>query len=194
MVGAMQEKGQGNGVISELIDFVNRAEQIGNYPVNTAGGHKAALRVVSQVLTDEESTSIDTFREHLEQIFQRVFNKNKKISPGSLHVYQRRINSVMSDYENYGRTPQAMAAWKRKSRATQSQKVEKKEVGEQVQQVEKGVPFAESMHREGVAMIQVEVPVRPNAKAILLVPSDLTSNECERLETFLRASVTNTKK
>lgn len=181
--GEMEQIGR---VVTELPEFIDAAEHMGNYPTNTAGGFKAALRLVSSVLTDEEASSLDTFRRHLEPIFQRVFNKNKsRVSAVSLKVYRGRINTVLSDYEQYGRDPQAMASWKRKGRAMMPRRSSQHtETKHRVEEGEQG-----ELVQGGPAMNRHELSLRPNAKAILLIPSDLTKAESVRIKTLLDACV-----
>ncbi len=180
----MERSGQ---IVTDLVEFIDRAEQIGNYPTNTAGGIKAAIRLVSKVLTEEEATSVDTFREHLEQIFQRVFNKNKKISPTSLQAYRARINTVLTDFEQYGQSPTAMATWQRKKRVFTPRRQSNSNNGGD------GSQGGGELSIESTAslMSRHEMPLRPNVKAILLLPVDLRDSEARRLKTLIDACVTS---
>ncbi len=170
--------------IAELIDFVNAAERMGTYPTNTAGGIKAAIRMASSVLTEQEAESLDTFRSHLDAIFQRVFNKNKsKISAVSLKVYQRRIGSALSDYEQYGRDPQAMANWKRRTRVAAPRKISQGDI----LLPESGKLESGELGSISVGMNRHELTLRPGVKAILLIPADLSMNETKKIKALLDA-------
>ncbi len=183
----VQEKDMGslgNGkVVSELVTFIESAERMGNYPSSTAGGMKAALRLASSVLTEEEANSLDTLSGHIDQIFQRIFNKYKsKMNPSSIATYRQRLQSAVSDYEKHGQNPSAMASWKRKVRMVGSRRAQ---------------PGGQPTGREtlpvtdlsGPSMIRLELPVRPNAKAIVLIPADLNRAEADRIKKLIDASV-----
>src|SRR3989338_9304441 len=119
-------------VESKLAMFINEAERKGNYPPNTADSMRSvARRLISPVLTDSESGSMDTLLAHSAAIVQRICNnKNNrdKWSDGSLRTNRTRIATLLSDYGEHGRTPQAMAAWKRTPRIIKTRRnVEKKE-------------------------------------------------------------------
>ena len=168
VAGTVEVKGpaQNGKMVNELLEFVNVAERNGNYPPNTAGGMKAAIRAVSPVLTEQEASSLDTFREHLDPIFQRVFNKNKsRLSPISLGVYRRRIHTALSDYEQYGRNPQAMASWNRKVRTVRTRRSSQEP--SQLGGGESKLAGQHEVAQGGRALNRHELSL-PNAKAILL--------------------------
>src|SRR3989344_2230656 len=103
--------------IQSLIEFTFAAEKSRKYPSNTAGAMRSALRLFERDMTDEEKESIDTFKNHIDQISQSVFNKNKsKMSATSLETYKRRLDSLINDYEKYGTEPSKMASWDRTPR------------------------------------------------------------------------------
>lgn len=176
------------GMLKDLVQFIDSAERIGNYPPNTAAGLKAAVRLAAKVLTEEEAASLDTFRDHLEQIFQRVFNKNKgRMSATSIGTYQRRVASLISDYDQYGRNASTMAMWKRKVRTVSPRRSHNG--GAQLPSIEEPTVADMTGMGGGPSMNRQEISLRPNVKAILLVPADLTEAEAKRIKTFVDANV-----
>lgn len=183
------ELGKNSKMLEDLFRFVDKAEQLGTYPANTAAGARAALRALSSVLTQEEAESLDTFRSNLEAILGRVSNK-KNISPVSLRTYQTRVTSLLDDYARYGQNHLSLASWKRKPRSgtiaspvgSKSKRKEENEiVGSQ------GVVAPQA----GGLMTRLELPLRPNTKAILLLPEGLSKAEAERIKSYIDASVVN---
>lgn len=189
--GKEKPMGHNGKVVTELVEFIDAAERMGNYPTNTAGGIKAAIRKVSSILTDEEAVSLDTFRNHLESIFQRVFNKSKSskspVSAISLKVYRTRINTVLSDYEQYGRNHEAMASWKRRVRTATSRRPSNMKTD--AANGEQALALGDLMQPGGRAMTRVEIPLSQNAKAILLVPSDLSEGESKKIKAYIDAGL-----
>lgn len=95
----------------ELFSFVDRAEKSRKYPTETAKSLRAALRLYEADLNEEESKSLEKFKENFKQITSSVFGKNaNKFTSGSLATYQSRVQKVLSEYEKYG-DPQKMNSW-----------------------------------------------------------------------------------
>lgn len=181
----------GNGrMIGELREFVLTAEKSGNYPPNTAGGMKAALKLVSTVLTDQEAATLDTFRDHLDQIFNRVFNKHKsKVTPVTLQTYKTRIRTLVSDYGKYGSNPSAWASWNRRTRSGSSKST-------QNGSAKKGQPLEEtpsisgaSSSESGSSMNKLEVVLGPSEKAVLWIPATLSQDGVTKIKKLLDAFV-----
>ena len=167
--------------LKTLTDFLDAAEKNRKYPANTIYGIKAALKLFDNELTQEEGESFDTFKLHIDQIYQSVFSKNKsKISAASLETYKRRIYGLVSDYEKYGIDPTKMTLWEKpiRNRQLKSKAVEKNET-----------PKAVSSNIQGaseVSINRVEITFNPGRKAIILVPFDITDKEAERIEGLIR--------
>lgn len=99
-------------VMDTLRDFIDSAERSRKYPTNTAVALKNALKLFEAELNEEEALSLDTFKDHLDQIYHSVFEKNKnRMSVGSLATYKARVNRVLGDYEKYGSDPTKFATW-----------------------------------------------------------------------------------
>lgn len=170
-----------NDTIQTLTDFIEAAKRSRKYPDNTAYGFRAALRLFEPELTSEEKESLDTLKSHFEQIYQNVFNKNKsKYTASSLSVYRRRLLNLMADYEKYGIDPTKIASWNRPLRKISSRKPE--DGGGLIGITTEGQGVASTQpNGRGPAMDRFELSLRPNVKAIILVPSDLSTEEVKKI-------------
>ncbi len=172
-----------SSVTKELLDFIDTAERNRKYPGGTAAGRRSALRLFEVELNDEEKESLDTFKKNLDQIYQNVFNKNKSnMSAGSLATYKMRLESLIKDYEKYGQDPTKLANWNRPVRKYKKAPLEKEvrdlipatEPKPEVLPIEKGSDFS-----------RFELPLRPGIKAIIIVPSDISKSEVEKLRGYI---------
>lgn len=177
--------------LQSLIEFINAAEKSRIYPANTAGALRSALRLYEPELTDEEKESVDTLRDHLEQISQSVFNKNKsKMSVASLETYKRRIRTLLGDYEKYGTDPSKMASWSRKPRIRRSNMT----LGANQQRTAKeGETPSENSLEQSTKIVRFEISLRPDAKAIILTPSDMTAEDVKKIKGYIDYLATLTK-
>lgn len=169
-------------IIENLTEFVDAAERNRKYPAGTAAGRRSALRLFEPELTDEEKESLDTLKEHLEQIFQNVFNKNKsKMTAASLTTYKRRLLSLISDYERHGTDPNKMASWNRTIRKVATGVLKSKG------KIDANHPhdIGETVLVKSSEVSRFELPLRPGIKAIILVPSDITKEEVGKLRRYV---------
>lgn len=172
-----------SSVTKELLDFIDTAERNRKYPVGTAAGRRSALRLFESELNDEEKESLDTFKKNLDQIYQNVFNKNKSnMSAGSLTTYKMRLLSLIKDYEKYGQDPTKLANWNRP--------VRKYNKASSDQEPKQSNPTAESkqevlLPEKGSDFSRFELPLRPGIKAIIIVPSDISKSEVEKLRSYI---------
>lgn len=172
-----------SSVTKELLDFIDTAERNRKYPLGTAAGRRSALRLFEVELNDEEKESLDTFKKNLDQIYQNVFNKNKSnMSAGSLTTYKMRLLSLIKDYEKYGQDPTKLANWNRPVR-----KYNKASSEQEPKQLN---PTAESkqevlLSEKGSDFSRFELPLRPGIKAIIIVPSDISKSEVEKLRSYI---------
>lgn len=168
-------------VIKTLHDFIDTAERNRKYPAGTASGRRAALRLFESELNDEERESLDTFKLHIDQIYNNVFTKNpSKMTAESLLTYRNRLNALISDYEKYGTNPIKMANWNRPVRKLNPK------TKEAPKREEKQVKLAQEQEvYKDIDMSRFELPLRPGVKAIILVPSDISKSEVEKLRGYI---------
>lgn len=172
-----------SSVTKELLDFIDTAERNRKYPVGTAAGRRSALRLFEVELNDEEKESLDTFKKNLDQIYQNVFNKNKSnMIAGSLATYKMRLLSLIKDYEKYGQDPTKLANWNRPVRRYNKASSE--------QEPKRSNPTAKPkqevlLPEKGSDFSRFELPLRPGIKAIIIVPSDISKSEVEKLRSYI---------
>lgn len=176
-----------NANFQSLYDFIARAEKSRKYPPNTAMGYKNALNLIAPELNEEEKASLGILKSNLDQIFNTLFNKDNKVTPGTLEAYKYRVRLVIRDFESYGIDAAKMANWNRQVRTRRIQKSHKEDGGTQgqvilsVQSPETRVPEL------GSTMTRFELSLRPDAKAIILTPSDLTVEEVEKIKVYIES-------
>lgn len=172
-----------SSVTEELIDFIDTAERNRKYPLGTAAGRRSALRLFESELNDEEKESLDTLKKNLNQIYQNVFNKNKSnMSAGSLATYKMRLESLIKDYEKYGQDPTKLANWNRPVR-----KYKKISSGQEIKGSNPAIEPKQEMQfpEKGSDFSRFELPLRPGIKAIILVPSNITKNEVDKVRKYI---------
>ena len=152
------------------------------------------IRLYEPELTDEERESLDTFKEHLEQLSQSVFNKNKsKMSATSLETYRRRLHALLNDYDKYGTDPSKMASWNRVIRIRRSNKASK--AGEQTPSSQDNPgEINERSLEQNSKIIRFEISLRPDAKAIILTPSEMTAEDVKKIKGYIDYLATCTTK
>lgn len=171
--------------IQSLTEFIAFAEKSRKLAANTAGAMRSTLRLFESELTDEEKESLDTFKGHLDQIFRSVCNKNKsKMSDITLATYGRRMRVLLNDYEKYGADPSKMISWHHESHARQGGKIPKVD---QQTTVERKVAEAsgEGSLEQSSKVIRFEISLRPDAKAIILTPTDMTAEEVGKIAGYV---------
>ena len=171
-----------NNTYQSLYEFIDSAEKSRNYPENTADALKAALRLFESELQDEEKDSLETFKNHLEQIYSSVFNKNKsKYTIATLETYKRRIKSLLNDYDKYAHDPSKMASWDRKPRVVKRNK----NSSSFAKQTEDNRNLNEDQMKPSSTLTRFELPLRADVKAIILTPSDLTKDDVKKLRGYI---------
>lgn len=172
-----------DSLITELKDFIGVAERDRKYAPNTATGFRVALGLFEKELNDKERESLQTFKEHLDAIYQSVYRDNRtKFKSSTLEEYKKRVKKILQDFETYGNDPSKMAAWN-PARPTKSAAKNK------IKQLDKKEPQSlendEPQTRETVSLTRFELPLRANVKAIILTPSDLTSEEADKIRAYI---------
>lgn len=170
-----------SSVINQLFDFINTAEKNRKYPQGTALGRRAALKLFEAELNEGEKESLGTLKANLEQIYQNVFNKNKsKMNAESLVTYKKRLEKLIEDYEAYGIDPTKLANWNRATR-----KVRINTTQSNNQKVKEQIPNSSSASGKEIELSRFELPLRPNVKAIIIVPSDIKKSEVEKVRKYI---------
>lgn len=170
-----------NSTVNDLLEFIKIAEKNRKYPTNTASGLKAALRLFNVELNEQERESIDVFESNIEQIFKNVYQKNKsKMTDSTLGIYKKRVYKIIDDYRKYGSEPGKMSSWYPTARAI------KKSNSKVVKDKEKISDDSSLRYSESnIAMVRFELPLRPDVKAIILTPSDITKDEVTKVKKYI---------
>ena len=172
-----------SSIISELRGFIDVAERDRKYAPNTATGHRVALGLFEKELNDKEREDLEEFKNHLEAIYQSVYRNNKKFKSSTLEEYKKRIRKVIQDFETYGNDPSKMVAWTpSKRKPSNRNKIQEKTTMEDAEHTASPI---ETLERESGSLTRFELPLRPNMKAIILTPSDLTSEEVDKILAYI---------
>jgi len=165
--------------IQDLYDFIDRAAKSHKYPDNTAWSLKSAIKKFEPLLNEEERTSVEKFRDNLDPLTQKLFNKDKSTSASSLTTYKSRVTKVISDFEKYGNDASKMANWTVKTISrTRHSKIEKEDAP-----IENGQMSNNSESIQGMA--RFELPLRPGMKFVLIVPPDISDQERSIIKALL---------
>lgn len=168
-----------SNIITNLLDFIEDAEKNRKYPKNTASARRSVVRFFEKDLNEQEKESLETLKKNLEQISQNIFNKNKSsMNVNSLLTYKNRFTALIKDYEKYGVNPAMMANWNRPLRKISVRGEKSKE------NTALDMQIRESDH-VNIEMSRFELPLRPGVKAIILVPSDITKNEVNKVRKYI---------
>jgi site-specific recombinase XerD len=173
--------------IKDLYDFIDTAHRNRKYPLNTAQGLRAAVKLFDAELNDEERKSVDTVKNSLEQIYQSIFTKNK-MTASSLTTYKSRFLKVINDYEKYGTDPTKMTNWNPKVVVRSKRLTQKPDVaGKTNQDVDEGLNgynevIPNNMHK-------IELALRSDAKFVLIIPRDLKLTEVTTLNAILTSLI-----
>lgn len=165
--------------IANLYEFVDRAVKNRNYPPNTAAGLKAALKRFEEQANEVEKASIETFREHLDQIYREVVTKNKNFTADSLAVYKSRVIKLLSDYQKYGVDPTKMASWPVKTTPRHPKN------DRHTQRHAKSHSSQENEIEMMLGTQKIEHPIRSGAKVVIFLPSDVTKTDIEKIKKLL---------
>jgi site-specific recombinase XerD len=175
--------------ITKLYEFIDVALKNRKYSVNTAQGIRTALKLFEEVLTDDEKASIDKFSENLNNIFLDVTEKNKtRFSAGSYATYKARVQKVLNEYSAYGTDTTKLNAWNPRRRTTISkstkspQKKASPETSNSENEDTTPVPVSNNSHR-------INLSLRENAEFSLVVPRDITIEECAVIKSILDSLV-----
>jgi hypothetical protein len=100
-----------------LYTFIDLAQKNRKYPVNTAHGRRAALKLFETALHPDELESLDLIEERMKEIYLNLISKHREtFSIKSLNTYKGRFLKVIQDYKKYGIDPKAFGNWEAKPR------------------------------------------------------------------------------
>jgi hypothetical protein len=171
-----------------LTEFVDKAVRNRKYPVGTAHGLKAALKLFELELHEDERGSLDKFKQNIDQIYKVVISKNgKTFTVASLATYKSRVLKVISDYDKYGQDPAKMVSWSPKviARARRSESQSDPLSGESVSAA---IGIAADMHK-------IELALRPGApKFMIIVARDPKPEEVSIMISVLKSLTATTNK
>ncbi len=97
----------------------------------------------------------------------------------SLETYKNRFIALIKEYEKYGVNPTMMASWNRTIR-----KVSIKSDKTKSNSAPANLEIKENDYKE-IEMSRFELPLRPGVKAIILVPSDVTKDEVDKVRKYI---------
>ena len=174
--------------LSILLGFVDTAARNRHYAPNTAAGFRAALRLFESDLNEAERSSVAQFSENLDHIYRQVLNRNlQNISVASAETYYRRIKNLLNDYGKYGVDPAKMAEWNRPPR-----KIRLKEFGPEIStnySAPKNPPAGSVLTSHETPVTRLDIALRPGAKALVVLPADLTKEDAAVIKALVDASV-----
>ncbi len=99
--------------ITNLREFILKAEKSRKYQPAKAEGMRVALAKYESVLTEEEKGSTEVFNERFEAITGEVFRRFSTIATASsLDTYRKRVKLLINDFHKYDNDPQAFTNWK----------------------------------------------------------------------------------
>lgn len=154
---------------SILQSFINESAQQGVYSKNVTHSVGTAFRMFMDVSTKEERLSLDRFFANLDDIAARL-EKRKGLRQSSVLTYKSRIYRLLHDYSLH------------QSRVSKSPSVSPSKQGRL-----KGVSSVESVQSKSRSSIphRVELNLRGGSKCIVIVPSDVTKAEVEKVKRVL---------
>jgi hypothetical protein len=163
--------------IAYLYEFIDRAVRNRNYPQNTALGLKAALKRFEAEANEEERSSVEKFKDHLEQIYREVVLKNKDFNAESLRVYKSRVTRVINDFERYGIDPTKMANWTVKVPVRDKTISSRKSKEKMIEDRSGDEPELTGTHR-------IEHPLS-YGKVVISLPKETTQKDIEKIKKLL---------
>jgi len=196
-------KATSNGVnkFSDLYDFVDLAQSNRKYTESVANNLKSALKIFGKELNEDELSSVNIVEDRIEEIFRGVANSNKDKNIGSLNTYKARLLRIINDYKKYGANPGKIQNWvvnpplrlrseQEKSTPLLNSKDKKDKVKDTSLEnlsypINRGVETHPYPPACGDNMHKIEIALDSNAKALLLIPKNITKPESETLKAII---------
>lgn len=168
----------------DLSEFLVIAHKNRKYSDSSYWGTKAAIKIFEPALNEDEKKSIDALKQNFDQIYSSVFNQNKnKFTATTIDVYRRRFLSLLEDYLKYGQDAKKMANWTPIIKKPKAHLQINKHLNDQEK-------ISESV-QVGTTMSRLEIAIRENLKAVVLIPIDLTQAESEKIINNIKANVSS---
>lgn len=148
-------------------------------------GRARALRTgVQQILTDlPDGQQRDVRTIDFEAAFKRYLNKNPgRLIPKSMADYRRRLDHALREFTEYNSNPTAYQSGGRASRASASGNGARAKKRDDGAQEKRPVPAVPIPKQSGLAL---DFPLRPEYRAQVVIPADMTTEEARRLGAFL---------
>lgn len=172
-------------MLEKIIEFISIAQKNRKYASNTASGFKSALKLFEPQLNDQEREDISVFKNNLDKICQEVYAVNKsKFSAATINEYKRRLAKLLADYESYGIDPSKMASWNPVTRIRTSSPAIKNEKRNGVDEGQENTDDISKIITT-LAMDRYEITLRPNVKAIVVTPSDISTDEIKKIKAYV---------
>lgn len=185
-----------------LQDFVDKAVRNYKYPKSTGANLRSSLKIVEEVLQEDESQSLDVLKQRLDDVINRVDVKYpNRYTADTLMVYKSRVLKVIKDYEQYGQDAKSMAGWatrqKKQSpsskpsissqsvRPKQSSVIEAEEIFRNVAS-NQPLLIPSSNARQGAKMENIDLPLQGDRGVTIYYPADLKVQEAEKIANILK--------
>ena len=174
----MEKTGKG------LVDHWSWAAQKGLMKKNSAGSLRSACTQVLSVMDDWENVDINKL--DVDDVINRFQNlRAQDFKPKTLHDYGNRFRRAVQSFQDYIRDPSSWSPTKSNPRSSKSPK--KSEA--KPPKTEDRTGDEKSVLVETTGLVEYPFPLRQDTIAILQLPNDLTADEVERLNTFMKALV-----
>lgn len=178
-------------IIESLNTFITIAEKNRKYPPATAGGRKAALKMFSAELTEDEKGSFETFKNNLNKIYAEIARKNStNMSAATLEEYKRRVKATLSDYEQYGIDPTKMNTWNPPTRVVSKTRAKPSEAAARAETAKSpqagNVSSQMDIGPSAADNTKIEISLRPGVKAFIIVPIDITKAEAMKVAAYIK--------
>lgn len=175
----MEETGRG------LVNHWSWAAQKGLMNKNSAGSLRAACKQVLGVLDDWENVDINKLDP--DDVIKRFENlKAQDFTPKTLHEYGKRFRRAVQSFQDYIREP---SSWSPTKSNTSSRRSPPKSEAKPPKIIEDSTGDERNAMVEPTGLVKYPFPLRQDTIAILQLPSDLTSEEVERVSIFMQALV-----
>lgn len=162
---------------NSLYQFITLAQKNRKYPVNTAHGRRAALKLFETVLHPDELESLDLIEERMKEIYLSLISKHKDTySIKSLNTYKGRFLKIIQDYKKYGTNHQAFANWEIRARRYK----DRKPVDKDKNVSHSSLPFHKPVHNitisiRGEQHCVIEISSKPTKEDISIITKIINS-------------------